>query len=69
MKQYIANKIRNIVQSSLMSQTQNIKLELANRALKSTVDYVEKNMRDVMSVDSKYKVHDIAIKNVSISSG
>lgn len=69
MKQYVVNKIRSLVNSSLMSQTQNIKLELANRALKSTANYVEKNMRDVMSVDSKYKVHDIAIKNVSISSG
>ena len=69
MKQYIGNKIRNLINSSLMSQTQNIKLELANRALRSTANYVEKNMRDTMSVDSKYKVHDIAISNVTINNG
>ncbi|MEF3281016.1 MAG: TylF/MycF family methyltransferase [Elusimicrobiota bacterium] len=73
MKQYFKNKIRNfiidILNYVLNSQTQNIKLELAYRALKSTADYVEKNMKDVISVDSKYKVHDIAINNVTIENG
>lgn len=48
---------------------QNIKMELSRRALISTADYVEKNMSNVMSVDSKYKVHDIAIKNIKIEDG
>lgn len=55
--------------SSLMHNTKNIKYELSRRALSSTVDYVEKNMRNITSVDSKYKVHDIAIKEVNINDG
>jgi len=69
MKKYLVNKLRNFINSVLISQTRNIKIERDKRALKSTTDYVEKNMKDIMSVDSKYKVHDIAIENVSIHNG
>lgn len=44
----------------------NINFEISRRALKSTVDYVLKNMEDVVSVNSKWLVHDIALRNVKV---
>jgi|SaaInlStandDraft_5_1057022.scaffolds.fasta_scaffold59237_1 hypothetical protein len=69
MKQYIGNKIRTIINSSLRAQTQNIKYELAKRALESTANYVENNMNKLISVDTKYKVHDIASDTVTVENG
>lgn len=47
-------------------QAQNIKHELSLRALKSTVDYVESIMSNISSVDSKWKVHNYALQEMSL---
>ncbi len=60
-------KIIDIIISRYISKhTQNIRNEISSRALKSTVDYVEINLKYLDSVDSKWKVHDIALQNVVI---
>jgi Macrocin-O-methyltransferase (TylF) len=43
-----------------------IQFERQARALKSTVDYVEAHMKDVTSMDSKWKVHQYALSQVSV---
>ena len=58
--------INKIIESYLRKNNQNIKQEISNRSLKSTVDYIEKNMNKISSVDSKWKLHDIALDNVKI---
>ena len=68
-RSHIGNKIRTIINSSLRAQTQNIKYELAKRALESTANYVENNMNKLISVDTKYKVHDIASDTVTVENG
>jgi hypothetical protein len=59
--------VNKIVESYLIKNNQNIKQEFSNRSLKSTVDYIEKNMINIASVDSKWQLHDIALKNVNIN--
>jgi len=44
----------------------NIQFERQARALRSTVDYVEAHMKDVTSMDSKWKVHQYALSKVSL---
>jgi hypothetical protein len=69
LKRYIKQKIKNFVTIVLNEQNQNIKSELIKRALSTTVDYIEEKMTNVSSVDTKFKVHDKAIKETSISNG
>ncbi|MFN3802325.1 class I SAM-dependent methyltransferase [Belliella pelovolcani] len=70
MKAKIVRLIDALSEKFILNQhfrlAQNIKLELVKRANQSTVDYVEKAMRNVTSVDSKWKVHEEAIKHVSL---
>lgn len=56
--------IRQIVEEFSKS----IDLERQFRALKTTTDYVEKNLSNVISVSSLFEVHDVAIKEISINS-
>jgi hypothetical protein len=49
-----------------LNQLQNIKHELARRSLRTTVDYVQSEMKDVQSVNSKWKLHDLAISEVEL---
>lgn len=44
----------------------NIRLEAGRRALSTTVDYVESKMGGVISVNSRFKVHDKAIEHITI---
>lgn len=69
LKRYISSKLRQFVEHTLKQEARNIKRELCRRALSSTADYVEKNMRDITSVNTKYKVHDESIKNITIKDG
>jgi hypothetical protein len=44
----------------------NIDFELQRAALKSTVKYINMNMQFVTPVDSKWKLHDLALQTISI---
>jgi predicted O-methyltransferase YrrM len=55
------------ISSQQLKQAQNIKYELAKRANKTTVDYVEKHMRDVSSVHTKWRVLDLALQEVTVN--
>jgi hypothetical protein len=55
------------ISSQQLKQAQNIKYELAKRANKTTVDYVEKYMREVSSVHTKWKVLDLALNEVKVN--
>lgn len=66
----IVQKTAKIISHQLVADTsQNIRLERTHRALVSTVDYIETNMINVLSVDSKWKVHDIALSHIAIEDG
>lgn len=69
MKKYISERLKKLFQVALVSESQNIKNELARRALKSTVNYIDKNMAEINSVNSRYKVLDSAIENIEIKNG
>ena len=59
----IFEKIVSLIQAKVEeSMGQNIKHELSRRALSKTVDYIQENMQETSSVDSKWKVHDLAFK-------
>ena len=68
-KNMIKNKLQTFGLHIANEQAQNIQLELAKRALKTTADYVEENMRNVVSVASRYEVHDVGISNISLQDG
>jgi hypothetical protein len=58
--------VNKFMESYLLKNNQNIKQEFSNRSLKSTVNYIEKNMINIASVDSKWQLHDIALNSVKI---
>lgn len=70
MKQFILKTIDKLISRSVIMlesrMSQNIRQELSLRALKTTVDYVENRLRDINSVDNKWKVHDVALNSVSV---
>lgn len=47
----------------------NINVARRIKAISTTADFVETHMSNIPSVNSRYKVHDIAIKNVKIKDG
>ena len=55
------------ISSQRLKLAQDIKYELAKRANKTTVDYVEKYMRDVSSVHTKWRLLDLALKEVTVN--
>lgn len=65
MKRYISKKLKNL----FVAESKNINNELARRALKSAANYIEENMAEINSVNSKYKVLDFAIGNIIIQNG
>jgi len=68
-KKIIYKKAKNFVERVLKEESQNIRRELDRRALRSTAEYVGEKMSYVSSVDTKYKVHDVAVNNISILEG
>jgi len=63
----IVNQIVDILFNRIRKRfATDIQFERQARALKSTVDYVEAHMKDVTSMDSKWKVHQFAISKVSV---
>lgn len=69
LKNYIKNKLKNLVIEIINNQTYNIKLELQKRALSTTTRYVEKFMSDAKAIDDRYKLHDFALNKISINDG
>ena len=47
----------------------NLKNQLQKIASLETAKYIKKNMQTVQSVNSKFAVHDIAIKNITLKDG
>jgi len=64
---FVDRLVNRIISSQQLTQAQNIKIELAKRANKTTVDYVEKYMRDVSSVHNKWRVLDLALDEVTVN--
>ncbi len=63
----IVNQILDILINRFRKRfATDIQFERQARALRSTVDYVEAHMKDVTSMDSKWKVHQFAISKVSV---
>jgi very-short-patch-repair endonuclease len=63
----IANQLFDILSKGIEKRfAKNIQFQRQVRALKTTVDYVEAHMKDVTSMDSKWKVHQYAISKVSV---
>jgi hypothetical protein len=50
-----------------LKKNKNIKNEIEHRSLEITVDYIQKKMKDVQSVNSKWKVHDLALNEVELN--
>ncbi len=69
MIKFITKIITRLSKAAFYSESQNIKNELARRALKSTANYIDENMDGINSVNSKYKVLDFAIDNIIIQNG
>ena len=47
----------------------NLRYQLKKIASAETAQYIKSNMRGIQSVNSRFKVHDIAIKNITILNG
>jgi hypothetical protein len=63
----IANQLFDILSKGIEKRfAKNIQFQRQVRALKTTVDYVEAHMKDVTSMDSKWKVHQYALSQVSV---
>lgn len=65
----IYKKIKLSLSSIFESESKNIRREIDKKALESTANYVVKNINNVASFDTKYKVHDFAIKNIALKNG
>jgi predicted O-methyltransferase YrrM len=63
-KQYIQNKIYALFSRILDQDSKNIKRERSRIALKETIDYIDAHMSSLMSVESKYKVHEVACSKI-----
>lgn len=64
----IANQLFDILSKGIEKRfAKNIQFERQVRALKTTVDYVEEHMSNVVSKDSKWKVHQYALSKVSLN--
>lgn len=68
-KRYLIKKLKRLGVIMYPSSEQNLKTELARYATEASAKYIRENMRGVQSVDSLLKVHDVAIKNVTIENG
>lgn len=59
--------IRPVTKRVLMGLATDIRLERQRRALATTVDFIEKHMRDVKPVDSKYELLTLALQQANVS--
>lgn len=66
MKKYLVSKFKTWIDNYLLQQSQNTYLERNKRSLESTVDYIESNMQNILSVGDRLSVHEFALDKISI---